>query len=242
MHSRRYYIYIYIHARYDTRTLNHFQGHKRHRGWTGNFYSLWQRGVVCTKKYAARRCGLRQHNVAAGPPPAPMSPKRCSDNWSGWSTQLFSTQRRPVGNSSRSFSVSRSVGCCRQAIPFSQGFRAHRWGGKWVQSLPTDFCLLARTYRLCYADQGEVNIGESIEKVLYFYLPLSYAAQIPTTRNPALANVHVSLSKLDQEVRKCSVWVSVCVCVCVCVCLLSVSKCVWRKCVVCFCVHMRMRG
>ena len=37
------------------------------------------------------------------------------------------------------------------------------------------------------------------------YLPLSYAAQIPTTSNPDLANVHLSLLNLDQEVRKCSV-------------------------------------
>ena len=36
-------------------------------------------------------------------------------------------------------------------------------------------------------------------------LPLSYAAQIPTTPNPDLANVRVSLSKLDQDVRQCSV-------------------------------------
>ena len=32
-------------------------------------------------------------------------------------------------------------------------------------------------------------------------LPLSYAAQIPTTPNPDLANVRVSLSNLDQDVR-----------------------------------------
>ena len=32
-------------------------------------------------------------------------------------------------------------------------------------------------------------------------LPLSYAAQIPTTPNPDLANVRVSVSNLDQEVR-----------------------------------------
>ena len=37
---------------------------------------------------------------------------------------------------------------------------------------------------------------------LQAYLPLSYAAQIPTTSNLDLANVRVSLSNLDQEVRK----------------------------------------
>ena len=36
-------------------------------------------------------------------------------------------------------------------------------------------------------------------------LPLSYAAQIPTTPNPDLANVRVSLSSVDQNVRQCSV-------------------------------------
>ena len=36
-------------------------------------------------------------------------------------------------------------------------------------------------------------------------LPLSYAAQIPTTPNPDLANVRVSLFNLDQNVRQCSV-------------------------------------
>ena len=37
-------------------------------------------------------------------------------------------------------------------------------------------------------------------------IPLSYAAKIPTTPNPDLANVHVSLEYLDQEVRQCSAW------------------------------------
>ena len=46
-------------------------------------------------------------------------------------------------------------------------------------------------------------------------IPLSYAAQIPTTPNPDLANVRVSLSNLDQEVRKCSVRVFVGVRLCV---------------------------
>ena len=30
----------------DTRTHKHFQGHKRYRGWTGNFGSIWRCGVV----------------------------------------------------------------------------------------------------------------------------------------------------------------------------------------------------
>ena len=71
-------------------------------------------------------------------------------------------------------------------------------------------------------------------------LPLSYAAQISTTHNPDLANVRVSLSNLNQEVRKYRVYffcdymldqVHACmcgrvrvrlrayVCVCVCVCV-----------------------
>ena len=36
------------------------------------------------------------------------------------------------------------------------------------------------------------------------YLPLSYAAQIPTTRNPDLANVRLSLFNMDHNVRQCS--------------------------------------
>ena len=52
-------VYKYMHARAHTNThtqripilvqfvhTRHFQGHKRHRGWTGAFYSLWQRAVV----------------------------------------------------------------------------------------------------------------------------------------------------------------------------------------------------
>ena len=65
------------------------------------------------------------------------------------------------------------------------------------------------------------------------YLPLSYAAQIPTTRNPDLANVRLSLSNLNQEVRKCRVYfvVVVVVSVLVCTCLI---KCVRvHVCVVC---------
>ena len=65
----------HIHREYT----KHFQGHKRCRGWTGIFFSVWQRSLVATLfRYALRRCGLRQHNVAAGPPLTPMSPKRSS--------------------------------------------------------------------------------------------------------------------------------------------------------------------
>ena len=35
-------------------------------------------------------------------------------------------------------------------------------------------------------------------------IPLSYAAQIPTTGDPDLANVRVSLLNLHQNVRQCS--------------------------------------
>ena len=44
-------------------------------------------------------------------------------------------------------------------------------------------------------------------------IPLSYAARIPTTPNPDLANVRVSLSNLDQGVRQYSVRACVRVCV-----------------------------
>ena len=94
-------------------------------------------------------------------------------------------------------------------------------------------------------------------------IPLSYAAQIPTTPNPDLANVRVSLSNLDQDVHVRAVFdflcdcmyrdsyakkvccvcvvcisVSVCICVCVCVCVcvrVSVCICVCL-CFVCVCV------
>ena len=35
-------------------------------------------------------------------------------------------------------------------------------------------------------------------------IPLSYAAQIPTTRDPDLANVRLSVSRVDHEVPQCS--------------------------------------
>ena len=41
-------------------------------------------------------------------------------------------------------------------------------------------------------------------QILQAWIPLSYAAQIPTTPNADLANVRVSLSNLDQNVRQCS--------------------------------------
>lgn len=41
------YMHICLHTyTTDARTHAHFQGHKRHRGWTGTFSSVWQRGVV----------------------------------------------------------------------------------------------------------------------------------------------------------------------------------------------------
>ena len=76
-------------------------------------------------------------------------------------------------------------------------------------------------------------------------LPLSYAAQIPTTRNPDLANVRVSLSNLDQQVGKDSVrvFVSVCLCecllVCVCVCVCERERERERE-SVCVCVCVRL--
>ena len=61
-------------------------------------------------------------------------------------------------------------------------------------------------------------------------IPLSYAAQIPTTSDPDLANVRVSLLYLDQKVWKCRarVCVRVRVYVYVYVCVL-VSKCVFER-------------
>ena len=50
-------------------------------------------------------------------------------------------------------------------------------------------------------------------------IPLSYAAQIPTTPNPDLANVRLSVSNVDHQVPQSSACVVVSVCfVRVCVC------------------------
>ena len=47
----------------------------------------------------------------------------------------------------------------------------------------------------------KTSVANSLRCLCYpqAYLPLSYAAQIPITRNPDLANVRVSLSNLDQD-------------------------------------------
>ena len=47
-------------------------------------------------------------------------------------------------------------------------------------------------------------------------IPISYAAQIPTTRNPDLANVRLSLSNVEHQVPECSIYVLFCVYVSVC--------------------------
>ena len=40
-------------------------------------------------------------------------------------------------------------------------------------------------------------------------IPLSYAAQIPTTPNPDLANVRLSVANVDHQVPQNSAWVVV---------------------------------
>ena len=121
------YIHAYTNAYItDTRPHNYFQGLKRHRGWTGNFYSVWQRALVWMQKHTARRCGLREHNVAARPPAAAVSPKRYSDNWSGWPTQLRRSRSRANRNRSGSFSMSGGVGHSRRPVPCSLGCCAYR--------------------------------------------------------------------------------------------------------------------
>ena len=67
-------------------------------------------------------------------------------------------------------------------------------------------------------------------------IPLSYAAQIPTTRNPDLANVRVSLSNVDQAVRKRSARVFASVCLLVLVCIYG-----WPS-VLCVCVRVRVNA
>ena len=68
------------------------------------------------------------------------------------------------------------------------------------------------------ADTGIMHAQISPCQIPQACIPLSYAAKIPTTPNPDLANVRVSLSNLDQEVRKCSVryFVSIYVSRCMC--------------------------
>ena len=73
-------------------------------------------------------------------------------------------------------------------------------------------CSSVQQHRRCV----RVRIQKSVGNPVYSYaqispcqiwqacLPLSYAAQIPTTPNPDLANVRASLSNLDQDVRQWS--------------------------------------
>ena len=78
----------------------------------------------------------------------------------------------------------------------------------------------SRTHALQQSSRPKFNADTGIThaqippfQIPQAYIPLSYAAKIPTTPNPDLANVRVSLSNLDKEVRKCSVryFVSICV-------------------------------
>ena len=106
-----------------------------------------------------------------------------------------------------------------------------------------DFVIMdATTQTVCQREDAEKSVGKQYTHTNKYLclcqipqacIPLSYAAQIPTTRYPDLANVRVSLSTLDQEVRKCiaRVFVSAYLCVCVCVC---VRVCVWET--MCMCV------
>ena len=74
-----------------------------------------------------------------------------------------------------------------------------------------DFVIMdAREQTVCAREDAEVCGQPSIYsyeqislcQIPQACIPLSYAAQIPTTRNPDLANVRASLSNLDQDVRK----------------------------------------
>ena len=61
-----------------------------------------------------------------------------------------------------------------------------------------DLCLLATTVLKSHVNQ---YTNTSVSNPAQACIPMSYAAQIPTTSNPDLANVRVSLSNLDQNVR-----------------------------------------
>ena len=54
-------------------------------------------------------------------------------------------------------------------------------------------------------DTGTIHAQISPCQIPQACIPLSYAAQISTTRNPDLANVRVTLTKLNQHVCQCSV-------------------------------------
>ena len=97
-----------------------------------------------------------------------------------------------------------------------------------------DFVIMdAREQTVCAREDAEVcwqpvsanpmstSIQISPLQIPQACIPLSYAAQIPTTPNPDLANVRLSLSNLDKDVRQCSVRFFFCeftskrLCVCV---------------------------
>ena len=80
------------------------------------------------------------------------------------------------------------------------------------QFLLWDFVLTdAKSQTVCAREDAEVccNPVSSYEEISpcqipQVCLPLSYAAQIPTTPNPDLANVRLSLFNLDHNVGQCS--------------------------------------
>ena len=85
-----------------------------------------------------------------------------------------------------------------------------------------DFVIMdATTQQVCARTRMQKSVGNQYTH-MYTYLcvkipqacvPLSYAAQIPTTPNPNLANVRISLSNVGKDVRQCNVhyFVSVCI-------------------------------
>ena len=117
------------------------------------------------------------------------------------------TQTHHHSKPSRPYDLGLGLGCL------------HRYGPEaWVYASIKPVSLVGRIF---YIDALARNLTRmtnprtirfSVSVNSQVWLPLSYSAQIPTTHNPDLANVRVSLSNLNQEVRTCRVCFS-CGCV-----------------------------
>ena len=148
--------------------------------------------------------------MAAGPPAAPVSPKCSPHNWSGWPKQLRRCQPYIIRYHFGHFSMRGGVAQCRRPVPLPLGFCHHGYNN-------TDgVCVCARTHKSVCNQHTHTNKC-LLCAIPQACIPLSYAAQISTTPNSDLANVRVSLSNLDQHVRRRNVqFLSLCVSPVVC--------------------------
>ena len=81
---------------------------------------------------------------------------------------------------------------CRGPVPVSLGFRVHR------VNIADGVCVYARMQKS--VGNRYTHANKYLCQIPQVCVPLSYTEQIPTTPNPDLANVRVSLYTLE-EVR-----------------------------------------